>query len=110
MSSNPRSEEGAVDFGALAAADLIHWRIIGQMRDHLVRRAHASGLSIGQIHRYSGIGRISILRVLAKRRPDDLHMETTPLVPEPTCDLAYEIAGVSRSHGEAWSTKRSRNE
>jgi hypothetical protein len=92
MTSNPRPKESTVDFGALAAADLIHWHIIGQMRDHLVRRAHAAGLSIHQVHRYSGVGRIAILRVLAKRRPDQLHMETTPLVPEPTCDLAYEIA------------------
>jgi hypothetical protein len=92
MTTTPEPKESAVDLDAVAVADLIHWRIIGLMRDDLVRRAHATGLSVAQIRRYTGIRRISILRILAKRHPHQLHMGTTPLVPEPTSDLACEIA------------------
>lgn len=92
MTSTPESKEGTVDLDAVAVGDLIHWRIIGLMRDDLVRRAHAAGLSVAQIRRYSGIGRISILRILAKRHRDQLHLGATPLVPEPMSDLARAIA------------------
>ena len=44
----------------VAEADLINWRAIDEMRDDLVRRVHAAGISIKPIHALTGVGRATI--------------------------------------------------
>ncbi|WP_457180976.1 hypothetical protein [Mycobacteroides abscessus] len=66
-----------------AEEDLLNWRAIDGLRDHLVHRARATGHSIAQIHSLSGISHTGILLALARHKNHALTVETAPLVPTP---------------------------
>lgn len=64
-------------YSAAAEHDLVHWRTTA---DDLIRRAHASGLSVNQIRRSTGLGRFTICRILAASGAA-LHISAQPLFP-----------------------------